>query len=157
MYTPKHLTRWLEQVNYEGEDFNAYYVGAWRFFRCSPCERANFRYIRDHLADCADQTGIEEPVFTDEVMTLRYYVLIHESNERALRMADMFAERVKRKGSLDPEAEAKIDASAIQRHWCQCELMGRMLLCAEAGISIFAARRNKMPDNADLVALISEL
>ena len=53
MYKPQYLKRWVEQINYIGENFDDYYVAAWRFFRCTPLERSNFRYIREHLRDCA--------------------------------------------------------------------------------------------------------
>lgn len=155
-YIPRHLKRWFEQVNYEGGDFTDYYVAAWRYFRCSPVERANFAYIREHLSDCgADEAQVIFPVFTDAVMSCRYYVMVHKDCERGLRMADMFAERIKRKGVLDPDAEKQIDAEAVALTWRKSQLHTRVLLCQEAGVSPFIARHEVLT-NDSVIQLMSE-
>jgi len=79
-------------------------------------ERSNFAYVKEHLADCGlgAETLIINPVFTDAVMSCRYYVMVHQSFDRGLRMADMFAERIRRKGVLDPDAE-KQKEQALQQ------------------------------------------
>jgi hypothetical protein len=157
MYKPKHIPRWLEQINYEGRDFNDYYVAIWRFFRCSPRERANFRYIKEHLKDSGvPADSVLFPSFSDELMMCRYYILIHKDCDRALKMADMFAERIKRKGALDPESEAEIDAGSIANSWHKMSLAVKVGLCKEAGISIFVARR-KDPTHELIVELLSEV
>jgi hypothetical protein len=159
-YTPKHIARWREQINYTGESFDDYYIAAWRFFRCTPCERSNFLYVKEHLVDCGDTKGIEEVAFSDEVMMSRYYIFVHQDNERALRMADMFAERVKRKGSLDPEQEERMCYVEVHKRWHLAKLHLKAAYCHEAGISIFAARSYDFPSQhpkADaLFAVIEE-
>lgn len=156
MYTPKHLKKWIEYVNYTGNNFDDFYVANWRFFRCTPTERSNFKYIKDHLRDCGVPEGmVIFPSFTDELMMCRYYILVHKDCERALRMADMFAERVERKGSLDPEAEVQLDRAAVTKCWHFKSIDARIGLCREAGISIFAARR-EAPTHELLVELLSE-
>lgn len=155
MYQPKHLKIWREQINYEGQNFDEYYVAAWRFFRCTPLERSNFKYIKTHLHDCGSREGVIFPAFTDEVMLIRYYILIHQDNEKALRMADMFAERVTRKGSLDPDGERELDHSHSQRQWKVSTIAARVSLCREGGVSIFASRRDMIPD--ELTELFTEV
>jgi hypothetical protein len=154
-FKPKHLKLWKEQINYEGHNFDEFYVAIWRFFRCTPLERSNFKYVKQHLQDCGDTTGVIFPSFTDEVYMCRYYVMIHKDNARALRMADMFADRVKRKGSLDPEGEKQLDVSHSQRQWKMSTIESRVQLCQEADVSIFAARRNTIPDA--LIESLSEV
>lgn len=153
-FQPKHIKRWFEYVNYEGENFDSYYIAAWRFFRCTPLERANFKYIKTHLQDCGD-TGVIFPMFTDEVMMRRYYILVHEDSTKALKMADMFAERIKRKSSLDPEAEFQLNWEGIIKLWHLRSMQSKIDLCNEAEISIFAARR-KNPTHESLIELLSE-
>lgn len=157
MYIPKHLKRWREQVNFSGENFDDYYVAIWRFFRCTPVERSNFKYIRAHLADCwALPDQVIEPNFTDEVMMARFYIMVHKDADKALRMADMFAERIKRKGSLDPEAERQLNWDTIVRIWRLMSLRGKVEICNEADVSIFAARREN-PTHESLIELLSEM
>lgn len=153
-FIPKHLKRWIEQINYEGTNFDDYFVAGWRYFRCSPVERSNFAYIKEHLLDCG-QEGVILPVFTDAVMSCRYYVMVHKDCERGLRMADMFAERIKRKGVLDPDAEKQIDAEAVALTWRKSQLHTRVLLCQEAGVSPFIARHEVLT-NDSVIQLMSE-
>lgn len=152
---PKHLTLWREQINYEGENFDDYYVAIWRFFRCTPLERSNFKYVKQHLMDCGDTSGIIFPSFTDEVMMCRYYILIHKDSHRALRMADMFAARIKLKGSLDPEGEKQLDNSHSQRQWKMATVETRTGLCQEAGVPEEAALSDIIPQG--LVDFLTEV
>ena len=89
-------------------------------------------------------------------MMCRYYLLAHESNDRLLRMADMFAGRVKDKGSLDPDGERQLDLAAVTKIWHMKSLAGRVELCQEAGVSIFAARR-KDPTHELLIESMTEI
>jgi hypothetical protein len=153
MYKPKHLERWYERVNYTGENFDDFYVAAWRLFRCTPVERSNFAYIKSMVSGSFEdpQTAREDGIlvhatFTDEVYLARYYVLVHHTCDRALRMADMLAERVSRKGSLDPESEKSMDINSVRKTWKRSELLARIRLCSEAGVSIFASRHDTLPD-----------
>lgn len=155
-FKPKHIRPWFEQVNYQGENFDDYYVVIFRFFRCTPVERANFNFIREHLKDSgAPVGGVIFPNFTDEIMGRRYYVMVRKDCAKALRMADMYAERIKRKGSLDPEAEDVQNRKAIWRTWKTRSLISRVNLCHEAGVSCFLARHD-YPKHERLVALMSE-
>lgn len=161
MFQPKHIKRWREQINFEGKDYKEYYVAYFRFFRASSVERSNYKYIKDHLLDCGQSAGVVFPYFTDEVYMCRYYIMVHESNEKALKMADMFAARVKAKGSLDPEQEHKMDIELVRMHWLKCSVSGRVKLCQDSGMSIFAARYKALPYGKngiiELIELITEV
>jgi hypothetical protein len=151
-YVPQHISRWYETVNYLGENFDGYYVASWRLLRCGPTERANHDYIKAHLLDSvpSDQSHLIQVChFSDDVYTSRFYVLVHESCEKALRMADMFAKRVKAKGSLDPEGERAQDLKGIKNAWRSAKLRAKIRMCSEAGISIFVARREQFPEGID--------
>jgi hypothetical protein len=147
MYQPKHLQRWQELINYQGDNFDGYWIAHKRFFRCTPTERSNARYIKEHLQDCRNTEGLVFASFTDSIMLLRYYILIREDNEPALKMADMLAERIKRKGSLDPDMEQRMREEGVQRAWKQASLKRRVNYCRESGVSIFAARRSTPPES----------
>ncbi len=160
-YTPTHIKPWIEQINYTGEDFSEYYVASWRFFRCSPVEKSNHEYIREHLLDSVivNEKVVITPTFSDEVMGFRYYVMVHREADRSLRMADMFAKRIAAKGSLDPENEVKVDRKSIHYSWGQFSLLAKVNMCKEAGVTIFAARNKKFPRQhaAKLYAHMTEI
>jgi len=82
-------------------------------------------------------------------------VMVHQSFDRGLRMADMFAERIRRKGVLDPDAEKQIDAEAVALTWRKSQLHTRVSLCQEAGVSPFVARHDTLT-HADIIQLMSE-
>ena len=159
-FEPLYIQRWIEQVNYDGLPFDGYYVASWRFFRCSPVERSNHEYIKAHLKDSGAAEGqVIFPVFTDEVHALRYYVMVRGDFTKGLRMADMYAKRIIDKGSLDPENESQMDRNSIKHSWNSASTQGRINMCRDAGISIFAARSKRLPaKHADkLYAALSEL
>jgi hypothetical protein len=165
-YKPDALEAWYPRINYEGDNFDGYYVAAMRLFRCSPVERSNYAYIKGQILGCFDDPRAAQEdnllviaTFTDEVYMLRYYVLIHESCEKALRMADMLVKRARKKGSLDPEGEHDMNISSVKSSWRQSEMHAKIRLCAEAGVSIFVARRANFPDGEigeKLFELLSE-
>lgn len=158
-FTPKHLERWEERVNYEGENFDDYYIAIWRFFRCTPVERANHRYIKARLSEHnIPEGGVIYPAFTDEVMMARYYILVHKDCEKALRLCDMWAKQLKDGAALDPEAAAHLNRRAMEKHWAMCSVIVRVRYCQECGISIFAARRKEFPyGKAGVEELIEQL
>jgi hypothetical protein len=142
-YIPQHLEKWYERVNYSGANFDGYYVAIWRLMRCSPAERSNYNYVKAHLEDSGEP--VEVVTFTDAVYTYRYYVLVPETSTKALRMADMFAKRIQAKGSLDPDGEAMEDLRGVKSAWKNSKLLAKIRMCSEAGVSIFAARREEFP------------
>lgn len=156
MYQPKHLQRWHELINYSGDSFDDFFIVHWRFFRCTPVERSNHKFIQDHLSDCGNTDGVEFVAFSDAIMLLRYYILVHKDNDRALRMADMLVERMQRKISLDPELEQRMQDESMRRQWNQATLKKRVLYCREAGISIFSARRHSLPTAASLHRILGD-
>jgi hypothetical protein len=102
------LQRWFAQVNYEGIDYSDYYIAAQRFFRCTGMERATFTYIREQMHGAVDpsenfQDVVLDVTFQDDCLIARYMVLVHKDFERGVRMAQMFLDRLERKGYVDPE------------------------------------------------------
>ena len=62
-------------------------------------------------------------------------------------MADMYAKRIKAKGSLDPENEVRVDRKSVRYSWAQFGVLARMTICKEAGVSLFSARRSEFPEH----------
>lgn len=157
-FKPKHIQRWFEQINYQGDNFDDYYVAYWRFFRCTPLERSNFKFIRDHLSGVHELGApwVIYPTFTDAVMMSRYYIMVHKDCTKGLRAADLYAGRVKQFGSLDPTSEAQLDIDSIEKRWHMLGLKGKVEICQEAGVSIFLARRYDFPGNPELMDVFTE-
>lgn len=165
MYQPKHLRKWREPVNYvslNGRVYDDYWIGAMRFFRCSPVDKANYAYIKDLLLDCGAQPGeVFEEKFSDEVLLKRFYLFIAPDCERALKMADMLAERVLRKGSIDPPMEVKHDGECVRQGWGNMSNRQKILMCLEAGLPWSVAKNRTfpehLPDSDSLYRLLSEI
>jgi hypothetical protein len=98
------LQRWFPQVNFVGVDYSDYYIAAQRFFRCNALERATFAYIREQMHGLGRKDlSVIDVTFTDECLVARYMVLVHKDFARGIRMAEMFMERLARKGYVDPD------------------------------------------------------
>lgn len=156
-FTPKHLEPWVEQINYEGQNFDDYYVAAWRFFRCTPAERANFKFVKARLQEHnLPAWAVICPAFTDEVCLVRYYILIHKDCQKALRLSDVWAARTKLGEILDPTMAETLDRKGVHKHWKMSNVSTRVRYCQEHQLSIFAARRNELPDSQSLFEQLSE-
>jgi hypothetical protein len=109
-FKPKWIEPWYEAANYEGLNYADYYVAAIRFFRCNPMERFTYQYIREQLQGLLMPAPLViEVAFRDECLVARYHILVHKSCEKALRMAEMFADRIARKGYADPDTAEMSD------------------------------------------------
>lgn len=159
LFKPKNIERWQELINYEGMNFDDYFIACWRFFRCSPLERANFKYIKARFAEHnLPAWAVIYPSFTDDVMSVRYYILIHKDCEKALRLADLWAKRSKDGSALDPVAAEDMDRRGMEKHWTLSSVAARVRYCQDCGITIFAARRKALPYGKDgIEELIEQL
>lgn len=155
-FRPQHMRPWQETVNYSGENFDKFFVVTWHFFRCSPAERANFKYIRRHARLHEFPRGsLIFPKFTDAIRLFRVYALAHQDFPKVLRICDMWAKKIAGRRCLDHNGERREDESTVERTWRQSELRQRMEMCSDAGLSIFAARRTVIPP--EVCAVLSEV
>lgn len=156
IFTPKHMRRWREQINYSGDNFDAYFICTWRFFRCSPAERANFKYIRRQCAlHDLPEGAVIFPKFTDSIRIYRFYVLAHQDFLKSLRLCDLWAGRIAQRRCLDRDAERVEDDTTTERTWRQSEIPQRIEMCVEAGISPLDCHEDAVPP--EVSAVLSEV
>jgi hypothetical protein len=114
-FKPTIIQPWIFQTNYQGSDYRGFYVAAMRGFRCTLRERQDFQYVREQLEGLVSPDVITV-TFGDECLIARYAVLVHKDFEAGLKMADMFAKRLAKKGYIDPESRSIDDFDARDHH-----------------------------------------
>jgi hypothetical protein len=152
---PKHLKRWERPKDYFGAEWSRYYSADVGQSRDSDClEQSNFAVMLEAL-------GGE----TETVVVVREshwavgwveWIAIHQSDEQALRVADVQCERLANYPILDEDDFSRREFEAQCEAWENAGLQGRMEYCRRARISIFAARRESLPqdDNGRLGELL---
>ena len=75
------------------------------------------------------------------------WIAIHEADTAALKIADGQCERLTNYPILDEDDFGEREFEAQCETWANAGLQGRMEYCRRAGISIFAARREELPED----------
>ena len=126
-YVPQHIDPWtdrdpagLDAGNYAGERYPDYYVAGFRHRDSDVMTECNFDVTWKAL----------EPLNTgDTVITIRTghwavgwteTILVHESNEAALRAADDIAARLESYPVLDDDALSEREQEAANQIWRDC-------------------------------------
>ena len=152
MYTPKHLKRWTsedpatgETSNYIGERPDDCYVGPVSVNPGSNClTRANWKVIATEL----ESLGAEIHRFGHWACGWYEILLIPPDADDALERADYWAARLQDYPVADETVWSDMEFEEAYQWWKDMGLRGRVELCEEAGISIFAARHvDQIPDN----------
>ena len=141
----QHLQRWHALVNYDGIDYDTYYIAAARMYSCSRIERDEFAHVRESLKDCGAR-GVIDVTCSDELLHARYYVLVHEDSARAMKMAEMFAARRHNKGYILPEEDAGDGAfeSRVRELMSPAPVTGHFSLIPETGSTITHVRKKQI-------------
>jgi hypothetical protein len=152
---PKHLKRWSMPPSYFGAEWRDYFSAGVGQSRDSDClEQSNFAVMLEAL-------GGE----TETVIVVREshwavgwveWIAIHEADAKALAKADEQCERLAQYPVLDEDDFCRREWEEQCQTWESAGLQGRIDYCRRAGISIFAARRNELPedDNGQLGELL---
>ena len=97
---------------------------------------------------------LDEPVNTVEIHRFGHWgpgwyeiVLIHPSNELALRAADEWAAALDDYPVADEEHFSETEMNEVYEWWESSSLRDRIELLSGAGDSIFAARREEIPED----------
>jgi hypothetical protein len=145
MYAPTYLRRWSRGECYVGETFEDYFVVAGQHRDSDVLTRSNFRVALERLG------GESETV---RVIRLGHWavgwtegLLIHESDEAALRVGDEIAAELEDYPILDEENYSELEWDEAGQWWDNCGMRERIRMCAEAGLSIFAARESGIPSD----------
>lgn len=119
MYTPENLKRWTMPECYYGATWNEYYSSSFGQHRDSDClERSNFQVALRELG------GESETV---KVVHERHWavgwvewIAIHESDERALQIADRLAGEYEDYPILDENHHTELETEEADKVWKNC-------------------------------------
>lgn len=163
MYQPEHLQRWSADGpagfdtanNYAGPDIGAWYKAP-VMLTSDPelLDRSNWEVVTRDLLPL--KTWVRE---SPTVAVRRFghwaigwyeLLLIHESNEEALRRAEEWARALSRYPVADDEHFNQLEEEAASAAWKRLTLRERVSLMAESGRSIFAARCDDAPRDGEI-------
>lgn len=139
----KSLKRWTRPDSYWGEEWPEYFVFLGQHRDSDALSRSNFECGLRELG------GESETVI---VVRERHWavgwvewIAIHESDEDALQNADEMACSIESYPVLDESHFSELEWAEAESFWESLSIRERVDLCAEAGVSIFAARRDYIP------------
>lgn len=141
------LKRWTMPDSYYGEVWPKHYVFLAQHRDSDACTRSNFAC---GLAAIGGES--------DTVLVIRErhwavgwveWVAIHESDTPALAQADKLLDDLDDYPVLDEENLSDLEYTEAEEHWASLSVRERVETCAKHGVSIFAARRDYLPNNYD--------
>lgn len=137
------LERWTMPDSYIGAEWPEYFVFIGQSRDADALTRSNF--------ECGLRALGGE---SDSVLVIRErhwavgwveWIAIHESNVEAILAADEMACALADYPVLDESHFSELEWDEAQNYWESLRLRERVELCAEGGVSIFAARRDSIP------------
>lgn len=158
----KHLKRWVRPANYIGSTWYGWYVGLGHHRESNTLAESNFQVFHDKLASLPRVSVDDTPnagsswlprqfLDIDGVQVVREshclvgwveWIAIHETNERALQLAEELMAKLDDYPVLDEEHWGMLETQQIDDYWATLPIPDRVVLCKEAEVSIFAARRD---------------
>jgi hypothetical protein len=85
-------------------------------------------------------------------------LLIHETDEKALRAAEELTDALKEYPVLDDEDYSRLEYETACEYWESLSIRDRIDYCKRYRCSIFAARRDEIPDDpcGELISVLAE-
>lgn len=155
-YEPEHLERWSvdgptafdSAANYAGADLSDFYVAPVSVTRDSLLlERVNWQVVTADLERISqhDETG---SVSMGHWACGWYEIfLIHADDAAALEAADEWACSLADYPVADESAWSEAEWEAVAEYWERCSLSERVETLERHGLSVFAARRDELPED----------
>ena len=139
----KSLTRWTLPDSYYGAEWPEYFVFLSQSRDSDALTRSNFECGLNALG------GESETV---QVVRERHWavgwvewIAIHESDTESLQKADEMLCALSDYPVLDESHFSELEHSEAESQWQQMPIKWRVELCQEAGISVFSARHDWIP------------
>lgn len=157
--------RWVHPEYYAGFSPSRSYVVAQMHRDSDALQRANYRVIRDRLIDayraalgaaadpglCADEEAdlIEWEARHWAVGWVRTLAVNFDAPTEVLDEMAGILDELEAYPILDEELYSEMEADEVQETWAIGSIADRIAWLADAGCSIFAARRDEFPWDAD--------
>lgn len=155
-YEPEHLERWSADgptpfdsaANYAGADLSAFYVAPVSVTRDSSLlERVNWQVVTADLERVSQHDETESVCLGHWACGWYELFLVHADDTAALKAADEWACSLADYPVADESAWSEAEFEAVADYWECCGLRERIEALARYGLSIFAARRDEVPDD----------
>ena len=153
IYIPENLERWTRPENWAAwADHWAYtsqcFVFLGRDRNSDILTETNFRVALEALGGESDTVDIIREGHW--AVGWIEWIAIHESDEKALRLADEIVASLEAHPVLDDDSLSDAEYESVHEFWDREDIRWRVRHCIEAGVSIFAARRDALePDLFD--------
>lgn len=139
------LTRWTRPTCYIGPEWPEYFVFLDRTRDSDSATRSNFICALKALG------GVTETVRVIRehhwLVGWVEWIAIHESDHAALRAASDILRELEVYPIVDEDHWSELEYTEAEDFWAGLPLRDRIELCREYGLSVFAARRDYIPDN----------
>lgn len=145
---PEHLTRYTRPdsfADWSDIDRTEYYVLGGQHRDSDTLTRSNHRSILRALGGESDTVL----VIRDSHWAVGWVeaIYIHQSDDRALAIADDIAEGLDGYPVVDEEDWSELQYSEAADYWARISVSERLQYCQEHNICIFAARRSELPND----------
>lgn len=156
MYTPKHLRRWKRPNSYIGAEWPDYFPFLGRSRDSDLVEESNFRVGLERLGGESDTVIVTR--CSHWAVGWVEKILIHESDEAALRAADQMTAKIMGYPILDEEDYSRLELDRACDYWEAMSTRERVWWCQKYGVSVFAARRSEIPEDrtGELMSALAE-
>jgi hypothetical protein len=142
-YQPEHLQLWTRPDSYMGAEWPDYYVFLGQHRDSDPLARSNFECGLEALGGESD---------TVIVVRARHWAVgwcefigVHKNDARALETADSITAALSDYPVLNEDHFSQLEWSEAENYWQQLPIKYRVEMCQEAGVTIFAARHDYIP------------
>lgn len=145
MYQPQHLKRWKLPSSYFGAEWPEYYVFLSQHRDSDSLTRSNF--ICGLKAIGGESETVQVVRESHWAVGWVEWIAIHQDDEQALREADAIAEKLEDYPVVNEDHWSELEWNEAQDYWASMSVRDRLELCEKAGVSIFAARRDYIPQD----------
>lgn len=149
-YTPENIARWTVPDDYAGAEWPDYFVFLGQHRDSDSLSRSNFTRGLEIIGGESDTVR----VIREGHWAVGWveWIAIHESDAAALREADEIAAALADYPVVDEMHWSELEYDEACDFWSRMSVRERMEYCRDAGISMFAARRDDLPadDNGTL-------
>lgn len=145
-YEPKHIKRWAMPDSYVGEVWPDYYSsGVGQSRDSDELEQSNFAVMLKRLGGESETVIVVRE--SHWAVGWVEWIAIHATDQDALAKADAMKEQLEGYPVLDEDDFSNREFESMCQAWERNGMRYRMEMCARAGISIFAARRDELPED----------
>ena len=155
-FTPEHLERWSPDgptafdsaANYAGADLSDFFVAPVSITRDSQTlERSNWEVVTKHLSEVSASEASGEARLGHWACGWYELFLIHKDDAPALKAADEWACALADYPVADESHHSELEWNAVAEYWERASMSERIEALARFDCSIFAARRDEVPDD----------